>query len=136
MSKGMSPSFNVTDGVEPPWKISKKGSVYCLWNELADEIKSELKEEHGAQATVAQFHYYVLQADNGNFLVFRNFREGSKNDEKHGYNSELREDLSEIMAVPIEEANDLLQSGAKYIVVGNDPVKVVDGKFFVVLGKK
>jgi hypothetical protein len=122
--------------VEAPWKQSKKGSVYCMWDDLSDDLKSQLREEDKFQTTIAKSHYYVLKTDEGGFLVFRNPKPENKQQEKYDFNNKLHNSLTELAVLPLEQANNMLQSGKEYVLIGDDPIKIVNGQFFAVLGKK
>jgi hypothetical protein len=44
--------------------------------------------------------------------------------------------IVEILVLPIQEANKLIVVDKQYELIGNDPVKVVNGPFFAIVGKK
>jgi hypothetical protein len=103
---------------------------------LPDKLKSQLKEEHGFQVRVGGYHYYVLKTDDGNFLVFRNQNSESEGRQRQYFEKRSQNSLMELTVLPLEEANELLRSSVDYVVLGDDPVKIVNGQFFAVLGKK
>ena len=118
--------------VRRPWKCSANGAVYCNWEDLTDDIRALLKTEDGFKVALGEFHYFVRKYGDSSVVVFRNkqqkrFFSGCK---KNNYQV-----VNEIRVIPIVEANKLL-ADSEYEVVGSDPVKVVNGHFFVVIGKK
>ncbi len=58
--------------VQPPWRQSTKGAVYCMWGSLLEDIKSLLKQEDKFEITSGDFHYSVRQNQDGGYIVFRN----------------------------------------------------------------
>jgi hypothetical protein len=40
------------------------------------------------------------------------------------------------LVLPIQETNTLIAKNKEYEVIGNDPVKVLNGQFYVIVGKK
>jgi hypothetical protein len=57
--------------VELPWRQSSKGSIYCMWPSVPEDIKSQLRQEDRFAVTLGRFHYYVKRNDDGTFVVFR-----------------------------------------------------------------
>ena len=47
--------------IDPPWKQSAKGSIYCMWGSLPEDIKSQLKQEDRFGITLGEFHYNIKQ---------------------------------------------------------------------------
>jgi hypothetical protein len=125
-----------TTPVDAPWKQSKKGAIYCMWNDLRDDLKTQLKEEHRFQTRIGQFHYYVLKTDEGSYLVFRNPKPENESQRNHYFSDKPQNSVRELKVLPLEEANMLLQSSDEYLLIGNDPLKVVNGHFFAILGKR
>ena len=41
--------------VEPPWKQSAKGAIYCMWGSLPEDIKSQLRQEDKFGITLGNF---------------------------------------------------------------------------------
>jgi len=123
-----------TPPVEMPWRQSKRGAIYCMSSDLSDELKSQLKEQDGFQTIIGEFHYYVLKTEEGGFLVFRNPK--PEHEPKRYLNKKVQNSLTELKVVSVEEANLLLGSSDEYLLIGDDPVKVVNGQFFAVLGKR
>ena len=120
------------NGVEAPWVVSKKGAVYCMWQNIPDDIKSKLKMENDFKRMIGKFSYLVRRNGDGNCIVFRN----TLRDHKNGFTKRSRYRLVEIQILPVEQANRLLASSTQYELVGADPVKVLDGQFFAVIGSK
>jgi hypothetical protein len=58
--------------IEQPWRISQKGAVYCIWENLPDEVRSQLKHEDGFKTKLGDFSYHVKKNENGGHIVFRN----------------------------------------------------------------
>lgn len=117
-----------------PWKVSQSGSgaVYCMWQNLPNDISAQLKMEDGFTKTIGDFSYRVKRNENGSWIVYRNPPRNSRD----AYTRRpVDRWYREILALPLEEANKLLPSG-EFEPVGPDPVKVIDHQFFVVLGKK
>jgi hypothetical protein len=126
-----------TTFVEPPWKQSAKGAVYCMWRNLPEDISSQLKQEDRYGINLGEFHYDVKQNQDGGFIVFRKTKvqyEANKNRQQYFKKSIYR--TVEIQALPIEQANKLLSAAEDYDLVGTDPVKVINGELLVVIGKK
>src|SRR5215207_7717248 len=95
--------------VEPPWKQSAKGSIYCMWENLPDDIKSQLQQNDRFGISLGDFHYNVKRNDNGGFVVFRNtVEEYQANRRQYFKNSVYR--IVEVQALPIQEANQLLST--------------------------
>jgi hypothetical protein len=119
--------------VEVPWRQSARGSVYCMWGSLPEDIKSHLKQEDRFGITLGEFHYNVKQNQDGGFVVFRNTKteyESRLSFKKTGYK------IAEIQALPIGEANKLLSTVRDFELVGTDPVKILNGELLIILGKK
>jgi hypothetical protein len=122
--------------VQPPWKQSAKGSVYCMWGSLPEDVKSQLKQEDKFGITAGDFHYNVKQNQDGGYIVFRNTKAEYDARSKQQSFKKLTYRTVEVQALPIEEANKLLAAFQDYELVGTDPVKVLNGELFVVIGKK
>lgn len=56
----------------PPWpfKRSKSGRFYALYDDLGDDIKSQLPRANNAEFALDIYHLNVWQTNDGNFLVF------------------------------------------------------------------
>ena len=120
--------------IELPWRQSAKGSIYCMWGNLPDNLKSQLLQQDKFGITIGEFHYNVKQNQDGGFVVFRNTKtEYNINREQFFIKNSLR--TVDIKAIRIEEANKLLDTES-YELIGNDPIKVVNGEFFAIIGKK
>jgi hypothetical protein len=125
--------------VELPWKVSQKGSIYCMWQNLPGDIRSQLKQEDSFEMKLDGFYYHVKRNGDGSCIVFRN---NAAKDNKNGFRTgqpfmkrpEYR--MVEIQILPVDEANKLLASSNQFEVIGSDPIKVVNEQFFAVIGKK
>lgn len=60
----------MSNDVEPPWRKSKIGSVYCRRNDVPNEIKSNLPVEDNYVKEIGEFTYEV-RVFNDNIIVFR-----------------------------------------------------------------
>lgn len=127
-----------------PWRESATGSVWSNWNDVPDDIRSSLEPRDRCQTVIGEFHYFVMVYNNGNIVVYRN-RKGEYNKTQTQTQKQFSssssskhqdDDVIEIQVLPLEEANKLLAIGAEYEIVGYDPVKVLNGQFFVVIGRK
>jgi hypothetical protein len=113
--------------VEPPWKRADTGSIWCKYQDLPDDIRSKLKLEDGSTETIDEHSYHLKRYDTGD-VVFRN--------PSRIYKASVHR-ISEIKIKPVEEANRLLANNSdQFELVGMDPIKVINGQFFVALGKK
>lgn len=56
--------------VEPPWRRSKSGNVYCPLNNVPNKIRSSLIVEDKYLIVIGEFSYKVRVFDD-NVLVFR-----------------------------------------------------------------
>lgn len=123
---------NTNQEIEPPWRRAQNGAVWCKWQNVPNDISSQLKMENGFTKTIDDYSYYVKRNEDGSYIVFRNtprnHRDGSTKRPEY-------RDYTEFQVLPLEEANKLLASG-NYKPVGTDPIKVIGQQFFVVLGKK
>lgn len=124
--------------VEPPWRVSQKGAVYCMWQNLPDSLRTQLKQEHDSEMTIGEFSYRVKSNEDGSCIVFRNVPKDNKNADRswHPFVKRTVYRTVEIQILPIEEANRLLASSNQFEVIGADPVKVVSNQFFAIIGKK
>ena len=122
---------NNNQELEPPWRIAQSGAVWCKWQDVPNDISSQLKMENGFTKTVGDFSYRVKRNDDGSHIVFRN---PSRNYRDESARRPVDRVYREIQVLPLEEANKLVASGS-YEPVGTDPIKIIDHQFFVVLGK-
>jgi hypothetical protein len=123
--------------VEPPWRQSARGSIYSDWDSLPEDIKSQLKAENGYSVIIGDFHYYVRQYETGDTIVYRNPKMGHETTrQQRHFNSEPIYRTVEVQALPIEQANILLATAEEYELIGVDPIKVVNGTFFALIGRK
>jgi hypothetical protein len=124
-----------TSTIESSWRQSVKGSIYCMWGNLPDDLKSQLRQQDKFGITIGEFHYNVKQNQDGGFVIFRNTKtEYETNKQQFLNKNSLR--IVEIKAIQIEQANKLLDTAEGYELIGDDPIKVVNGEFFVIIGKK
>lgn len=121
--------------VQAPWKTSAKGSVYCLWANLPEEMKSQLKQQDKFESTIGEFHYYIKKNADGSFIVFRRTKEENEARQKQYFKKPVYR-IVELLVLPIQETNTLIATNKEYEVIGNDPVKVLNGQFYVIVGKK
>jgi hypothetical protein len=129
------PSSSITS-VQAPWRQSQKGSIYCRWGSLPEDIKLQLKQEDRYEITLGEEHYTVKRNEDGGFIVFKNRKaeyESRRQQQYFGKRSIYR--TVQVQILPIEEANRLLAI-KDFELVGTDPIKIVDGQFFAVVGKK
>ncbi len=134
-SQAPPPSSSITS-VQAPWRLSQKGSIYCRWESLPDDIKSQLKQEDRYQITLGEEHYTVKRNQDGGFIVFKNMKaeyESRKQQQYFGKRSNYR--TVQVQILPIEQANQFLAI-KDFELVGTDPIKIVNGQFFAVIGKK
>jgi hypothetical protein len=122
--------------VDAPWKQSARGSVYCMWGSLPDDIKSQLRQEDRFGITLGEFHYSVKQNQDGGFIVFKNTKAEYEARNKQQSFRKIAYRTVEVQALPIQEANKLLAAAQDYELVGTDPVKILNGELLVVIGKK
>jgi hypothetical protein len=122
--------------VEPPWKQSAKGSVYCDWESLPANIKSQLKLENRYSVIIEDSRYYVRQYENGDTIVYRNPKMQYEATKQQYFNKKTIDRTTEVQVLPLEQANKLLSSSNEYELLGTDPIKVVNDQFFAVIGRK
>jgi hypothetical protein len=126
--------------VQAPWRQSQKGSIYCKWGNLPEDIKSQLKQEDRYGITLGEDHYTVKQNEDGSFIVFKNTkaeyeaRRQQQQQQYFGKRSVYR--TIQVQILPIEQANQLLAMTKDFELVGTDPIKILNGQFFAVVGKK
>jgi hypothetical protein len=133
-----SPSSSITS-VQAPWRQSQKGSIYCRWGSLPDDIKSQLKQEDRYQITLGEEHCTVKRNEDGGFIVFRNTKAEHEarrqQQQKQYYGKRPIYRTVQVQILPIEQANQFLAI-KDFELVGIDPIKIVDGQFFAIVGKK
>ena len=133
------PSSSSITAVQAPWRLSQKGSIYCKWGSLPDDIKLQLKQEDRYQITVGEHHYTVKGTEDGGFIVFRNTKaeyEAKRQQQQQSYGKRPIYRTVQVQILPIEETNRLLAITKGFELVGTDPIKIVNGQFFAVVGKK
>jgi hypothetical protein len=135
-NNSQAPSSSSIISVQAPWRLSQKGSIYCRWGSLPDDIKSQLKQEEGYQITLGEDHYTVKRFEDGGFIVFKNTKadhEARRQQQSYGKRPIYR--TVQVQILPIEQANQVLAI-KEFELVGTDPIKVLNGRFFAVVGKK
>jgi hypothetical protein len=126
--------------VQAPWRRSQKGFIYCRWENLPEDIKSQLKQEDRYQIILGEYHYTVKQNEDGGFIVFKNTkaeheaRRQQQHQQYFGKRPIYR--TVQVQILPIEQANQLLVLTKDFELVGTDPIKIINGQFFAVVGKK
>jgi hypothetical protein len=134
-----STSTSTITSVQPPWRQSQKGSIYCRWGNLPEDIKSQLKQEDRYGITLGEDHYTVKQNEDGGFIVFKNTKaehEARRQQQQQYFSKRSIYRTVQVQILPIEQANQLLAMTKDFELVGTDPVKIVNGQFFAVVGKK
>jgi hypothetical protein len=121
--------------VEQPWKQSAKGYIYCMWENLPDDIRSQLQQEDRFGISWGGFHYNVKRNDNGGFVVFRNTVEEYQENRRQYFKNSVQR-IVEVKALPIEQANQLLATSDFTELIGTDPVKILNGELYLIIGKK
>jgi hypothetical protein len=138
-SNNNSQAPSIITSVQAPWRLSQKGSIYCRWGSLPDDIKSQLKQEDRYQITLGEDHYTVKRNEDGGFIVFRNTKaehEARRQQQQQYYGKRPIYRTVQVQILPIDEVNRLLAMTKGFELVGTDPIKIVDGQFFAVVGKK
>ncbi len=134
MSNNESVSF--MPSIEPPWRQSARGSIYCMWDNLPDDLKGQLKQVDRYGTTIEDYHYNVKENQDGGFIVFRNTKAEYDARNKQYFSKKTITRILELKALPLVQANKMLETAEDYEPLGTDPVKVVNGEFFVVIGRK
>jgi hypothetical protein len=137
-SQAPSASTAITS-VQAPWRQSQKGSIYCRWGNLPEDIKSQLKQEDRYGITLGEDHYTVKQNEDGSFIVFKNTKaeyEARRQQQQQYFGKRPIYRTVQVQILPIEQANQLLALTKDFELVGTDPIKILNGQFFAVVGKK
>lgn len=114
------------------WKSSQNGSEFCQFNDLLDEIRSQLQQEDKYSTTIDGFRYTVKDYD-GKWLVFR--RNVAKTPQAKHYMIHAN-NIDEIKIMPLNEANEyLLNKNQEFQIFGSDPVKIINDETYVVMAK-
>ena len=80
-----------------------------MWENLPDDLKSQLLQQDKFGITIGEFHYNVKQNQDGGFVVFRNTKmEYDNNRQQFFTKNSLR--IVDIKAIQIEQANKLLDT--------------------------
>jgi hypothetical protein len=124
---------NNNQEVKSPWMMAQSGSEWAPWEDVPNDIRSQLKKQNRFTKTIDDSSYCVRQYEGGSWVVFKNpvgsYRYASTRTSVDGL-------YREFQVVHLVEANKLLASSNEFEPVGTDPVKVIDHQFFLVLGKK
>jgi hypothetical protein len=137
-SSSSSSSSSTITSVQAPWRQSQKGSIYCRWGNLPEDVKLQLKQEDKYQITIGEDHYAVKQNEDGGFIVFKNTKteyEARRQQQQQYFGKRPTYRTVQVQILPIEQANQLL-SNKDFELFGTDPIKIVNGQFFAVVGKK
>jgi hypothetical protein len=133
-----SSSTTTITAIQAPWRQSQKGSIYCRWESLPQDIKSQLKQEDRYQIILGKDHYTVKKNEDGSFIVFKSTKaehEARRQQQQQYFGKRPIYRTVEVRILPIEQVNQLL-SLKEFELVGTDPIKVLNGQFFAVVGKK
>jgi hypothetical protein len=106
-----------------------------MWWNLPEDLRLQLKQQDKFGITIGDFHYSVKENQDGGFVVFRNTKTEYDFNKQQIFNRNNSRTI-EIKVLQLEHANKLLDTAEGYEMVGADPIKVVNGEFFVVMGKK
>jgi hypothetical protein len=128
-------SISTVPMVEPPWRESTTGSGYCMWENLPNDIMSQLQKVDRFGTDIGGFHYNVKRNDNGSFIVFRNTVEKYQENRRQFFRNSVYR-VVEVQALPIEQANQLLATEKGVELIGSDPVKVLNGQMYLIIGRK
>ena len=129
---------SIVISVKTPWRQSQKCSVYCLWENLPDDdLKSQLKQEDRFQKTIGEYCYSIKKNEDGICIAFRKIKaEYETWKRQQCYNKKSGYRIIELQILPIAEANKLLTTNDQFELIGADPVKVLNGQFYAVVGIK
>jgi hypothetical protein len=106
-----------------------------MWDNAPDDIKVQLKPEDGFRMTLGEFQYTIKINDGGDCFIFRNTKPEVDSWKTQHYKKFAHRTI-EVQILSIEDANKLLAASNQYELVGTDPIKVVNGQFFAIVGKK
>jgi hypothetical protein len=119
------------------WIQSQNGSEFCQFDDISDEVRSQLRREDKYTIAIYGIRYTVKDYD-GKWLVFRrnlgmnNVK--TTNQPKH-YMIHVN-NVHEIKIMPLVEANEyLLSKNQEYQIFGSDPVKIINNDVCVVMAK-
>jgi hypothetical protein len=120
----------------PQWIQSQNGSEFCPFDDLSEELRSNIRQEDKYTTTIHGFRYTVKDYE-GKWLVFR--RNVSMNtvrtNQAHPYIVQVN-NVREIKIMPLSEANEyLLSKDQEYQIFGCDPVKIINNEPFVIMAK-
>jgi hypothetical protein len=107
-----------------------------MWDNLPDDLKGQLKQVDRYGTTIEDYHYNVKENQDGGFIVFRNTKAEYDARNKQYFSKKTINRILELKALPLVQANKMLETAEDYEPLGTDPVKVVNGEFFVVIGRK
>jgi hypothetical protein len=111
-----------------------------MWDLVPEDIRVGIKQENGYRTRLGNFQYTVRANQDGDFIVFRSIGTGhntrNKPRQQHSYNVDSIYRICEVQVLQLKEANALLKTDTEFQLIGEDPVKIVSGKFFLALGRK
>jgi hypothetical protein len=121
----------------PKWIQSQNGSEFCQFDNVSEELRSQLRREDKYTIAIHDIRYTVKDYD-GKWLVFR--RNLAMNNVKitsqprrymiHVYN------VQEIKIMSLAEVNEyLLSKNQEYQIFGSDPVKIINNEVCVIIAK-
>ncbi len=123
----------------PQWIQSQNGSDFCPLNDVAEEVRSQLRQEDKYTITIHGFRYTVKDYE-GKWLVFR--RSVSANTVRKTTTTQTPRhtakvsNVHEIKIMSLNEANECIRSeNPEYNVFGSDPVKIINNEPCVVMAK-
>jgi radical SAM superfamily enzyme len=106
-----------------------------MWENLPNDIISQLQKEDRFGIEFEGFHYNVRRNDNGGFIVFRNIVEEYNANRRQFFRNSVHR-IVEVQVLPIEQANNMLATVEDVELIGTDPVKVLNGELYLVIGRK
>jgi hypothetical protein len=116
----------------PQWVQSQNDSEFCQYNDVPEEIRSQLRQEDKFTLAIGGLRYTVKDY-NRKWLVFRrNINIATKTSNKSN-----TDNIHEIKIMPLSEANNCLQSECReYQIFGSDPVKIINNDVYVLMVKR
>ena len=120
----------------PQWIQSQNDSEFCPFNDLSEDIRSQLRQEDKYTTTIDGFRYTVKDYD-GKWLVFRrNVTMNNVRTTQAKHYMVHVNNIHEIKIMPLSEANEYLSTtNQEYQIFGSDPVKIINNEPCVVMAK-